>query len=897
MKKILPFLCLLLIVSGTMAQGMTLRFTGRTDTGSYVRLDSVKVENITRSWTETLVYPDTVLTLTSTGISGASANNASIKVFPNPCDGKTNLSLLLADNDDVALRVFDLTGREVASFSKSLEAGNYMFDLCLSAPQVYIAVVSTSKGRSTVKMVNRGRGSMNSISAKNVRKIHGKRLSQNEFLSGDEFRYLGYAVSDGQVVVSRLIQQSQRTSEDFTMFFGNMTFPTVRTDTITNILDVSAVCGVSVLNSGGYPVTDCGVCYGTNPNPTTADSISAVANAGLGVFICNVTNLTPRTTYHVRAYATTLAGTAYGAERFFTTIDVPSVITDMTTNITGRTATCAGEVLTDGGSPITERGICYDTTPNPTTANRVSVASATGLGSYACNLVNLFSGTTYYIRAYATNAAGTSYGAEERFTTLSLASVTTDSIMNITDTSATFAGNVVSNGGGTVLSRGFCYSNTQNPTIADSLLVASSSGLGSYTCNVSGLAAGTTYYVRAYATTYAGTSYGVQKAFTTLSLPSVITYMVFNVGPHSATGGGSVISDGGSAITARGVCYDTVPNPTILGNNIADTLNQAGGFVLNFPNLVSSATYYVRAYAVNSVGLTYGSEVNFTTLQSSVPAGALNGAFSVDSNRVVHFSQGNLQWSATGGDTVATVHNVAGGGTSAGTWRFALHQYDFVGGDTAGNVYANGVKCDNDSVSSSYTGWIDLFSWGTSGYGNKFPYMVSTRDMDYGNGNADISGTDYDWGVYNAISNGGNQSGQWRTLTNDEWTYLLQTRANAGNKYGVACVNGVNGLVILPDIWVLPNGLSFSSGCTAYTQNVYTAVQWQLMEANGAVFLPAAGYRHLRMWIWGNYGQYWTSTAWGYPCGYEIDFGSNTLYHNPHNREFANSVRLVRDAH
>lgn len=118
--------------------------------------------------------------------------------------------------------------------------------------------------------------------------------------------------------------------------------------------------------------------------------------------------------------------------------------------------------------------------------------------------------------------------------------------------------------------------------------------------------------------------------------------------------------------------------------------------------------------------------------------GVLPGAFSVSATKKVNFSQGNLQYQA-----------------STKTWRFAENQYDMIG-------------AANSNISSTYNGWIDLFGWGTSGYNNKYPYMTSTTNADYGDGNNDIAGTNYDWGVYNAISNGGNAKGLWRTLTTAE---------------------------------------------------------------------------------------------------------------------------------
>ena len=165
--------------------------------------------------------------------------------------------------------------------------------------------------------------------------------------------------------------------------------------------------------------------------------------------------------------------------------------------------------------------------------------------------------------------------------------------------------------------------------------------------------------------------------------------------------------------------------------------------------------------------------------------GALPGLFSVSATQQVHFSQGNLQYQA-----------------STKTWRFAEHQYDFVGTQTADNFgyYGGNVSgSDNRNISSTYNGWIDLFGWGTGGN----PTLSPSYPEGYG--------TFVDWGC-NAISNGGNTTNLWRTLTIAEWNYLLNTRTDASSKCGTGNINGVGGLIILPDSWTLPSECSFTSG-------------------------------------------------------------------------------------
>ena len=250
---------------------------------------------------------------------------------------------------------------------------------------------------------------------------------------------------------------------------------------------------------------------------------------------------------------------------------------------------------------------------------------------------------------------------------------------------------------------------------------------------------------------------------------------------------------------------------------------------------------------------------------SATEEGALNGTFTVNgSGGKVQFSQGNLQYQA-----------------STCTWRFAENQWDMIGDD-------------NSNISASYTGWIDLFCWGT---GNN-PTNASTNISDYS--------TFTDWGV-NAISNGGNQANQWRTLTKAEWGYLFQNRADAGNKYGAAKVNGITGVVLLPDNWTLPSDCGFTAGMTSASSwsdwslvastNIYDAVHWSEMEKAGAVFLPAAGSRDgTEVGYVGLSGRYWSATVYNTNYAYRLYYYSDRI--NPKgfdgDRDSGRSVRLVR---
>ena len=221
-------------------------------------------------------------------------------------------------------------------------------------------------------------------------------------------------------------------------------------------------------------------------------------------------------------------------------------------------------------------------------------------------------------------------------------------------------------------------------------------------------------------------------------------------------------------------------------------------------------------------------------LQIYKPEGGLGGKFSVGDGKQVYFSQGNLQYQA-----------------STQAWQFAENQWEHIGNNPGNTVTGEARATQSD--------WIDLFGWGTSGHNND-PYMID-QTGNYGDGANDIAGTQYDWGVKNAISNGGDVANKWRTLTSGEWTYLLKTRTtSSGLRYAMAQVQGVNGLVLLPDNW------STSTYTFSSTNPSISNENWSKIEAAGAVFLPVTGYRMVsEMYYADLYGNYWsssTTSAW-----------------------------------
>lgn len=325
----------------------------------------------------------------------------------------------------------------------------------------------------------------------------------------------------------------------------------------------------------------------------------------------------------------------------------------------------------------------------------------------------------------------------------------------------------------------------------------------------------------------------------------------------------------------------------------------------------TSTTYSFTKTATSDVG---NDGTKITGIKIPFSKFTLPGEFSVSNTKQVRFSPGNLQYQA-----------------STNTWRFAEHQWDYVG-----NAAGNTTTGDDRATQSA---WIDLFAWGTSGYDDPssdhdvyYHPWDNTESQYYGPGSVsgfDISGdnltgdlTKYDWGVFNAI--GASPAGTWRTPTAAEWQWLLAPKTGDPDpgtncrtsstvngvenaRYAKASVNGIKGLIIFPDSYTHPAGVTLPSGINtkdaAYTVNTYTAADWSAIQAAGAVFLPAAGYRY---WYKGSdyridgnntYGGYWTRT-----CGSNngnaqaIYFSeSNVSSYDDRARWTSISVRLIHD--
>ena len=455
--------------------------------------------------------------------------------------------------------------------------------------------------------------------------------------------------------------------------------------------------------------------------------------------------------------------------------------------------------------------------------------------------------------------------------------VTTYNPTDITSTGATCCADVTAETGSDIRELGICWGTSAYPTAENSHLSTTTWNVP-FVCTISDLVPETKYHVRAYALNGTSYVYGDDKSFTTLAEGGGGGQTFSITATANPSNGGTVIGSG---------IYQEGQQCTIIATANAD---------YDFVNWTENGAFCSMDESYSFVANSNRSLVaNFTYIgggggNGSVPTGAINGRFTINSSGYqVYFSQGNLQYI---------------GSASPAYWKFAENQYDYLGTTT-------GQDSDSHYVDR------DLFGWGTSGYAHGAncyqPWSTSINSSDYyAYGNLQYNLYDQngqaDWG-YNAISNGGNTTNTWRTLTggaNGEWNYVFNERSAStvngisNARFAKACVNGVYGVVLFPDSYTHPSGVSQPTGINetgnaGWNGNNYTAADFGLMQDAGAVFLPAAGYRNgTSVYAAGTNGFYWSSTYNGSRNACRLNFHSGSV--NPQNNGIRNSgfsVRLV----
>jgi hypothetical protein len=386
----------------------------------------------------------------------------------------------------------------------------------------------------------------------------------------------------------------------------------------TSITSSTLTSGGVIDADGGAFVTARGIVWNTNTNPTVSLSTKTTDGTGIGTFSSAITGLTSGVTYYVRAYATNSVGTKYGPEISVNTAQAAATLASTTaaSSIGSTSATSGGNITYNGGAAVSVSGLVWSTTSTPTTSDSKTTNGAAN-GIFTSNLTGLTPGTLYYVRSYATNSVGTSYGAQTSFTTLNTASISaTAPATSITSSTATTGGNITSDGGASVTARGIVWNTSIDPIISLSTKTTDATGTGTYTSSLVGLSPATVYYYRSYATNSVGTVYGPQASFTTNAIaPTLTTIAASGISKYAASAGGTILSNGGTPVTISGICWGTTTTPTTSNNKTTDGTT-SGTFTSSITGLTAGTTYYVRAYATNAIGTSYGTAQSFTTLTS-----------------------------------------------------------------------------------------------------------------------------------------------------------------------------------------------------------------------------------------------------------------------------------------
>jgi hypothetical protein len=393
--------------------------------------------------------------------------------------------------------------------------------------------------------------------------------------------------------------------------------PILTTTEPSEIAQTTVTSGGNITSMGGEKIIIAGICFSLSANPSVKNNHT---NDGkeIGSFISNLKDLTPGTKYYIRAYAYNKAGIGYGNEITFTTnpVELPTLSTNELTSVKSNSVISGGNITNDGGGTITDRGICWSTSTAPS-IEESHISSGNGIGSFISNITELSEATIYYVRAYATNSAGTSYGNELSFITLGQApTAITQAACCTTTTGAKLNGLVNANNLSTRVTFEYGLTKAYENSVAASQNPVTGNNTTSVSASISGINPGELYHFRIKAVNSVGSAFGEDFTFASVPIivPALNTTIVTSITTSSAISGGNITSDGGGSITSRGVCWGTSPSPTISNDKTSDGTGN-GSFISYVNGLQAGTLYYIRSYATNSLGTDYGNELSFLTDQ------------------------------------------------------------------------------------------------------------------------------------------------------------------------------------------------------------------------------------------------------------------------------------------
>lgn len=327
MKKFIFLSLMLLVMGGLFAQNaVTLTFTGKSQNTPSIKLDSVCIKNLSRNWTEVIYYPDNVFTMSTVGIESWESENGATTLLqntPNPFEGSTDFKLLLTHKDKVKFAIYDINGKEIAQYQRTVAAGEHQFRAFMSTPQTYLLSVTTKDGNVAIKMVNTGKTGeqchIDYISSQPLSEEQIRKEGTHKFTIGDRMQYTGYTtLSHGETHVS--LSKVQSGSENIIFVFPDddpmAVKPTVQTLNVDRASGGTAEITSKVVSDGGSQILEAGVIVGID-SALTGQVLTFIGGniAKDGIYSTAATELNrdiKYTRFYVRAYARNIAGTAYG---------------------------------------------------------------------------------------------------------------------------------------------------------------------------------------------------------------------------------------------------------------------------------------------------------------------------------------------------------------------------------------------------------------------------------------------------------------------------------------------------------------------------------------------------------------------------------------------------------
>ncbi|MDR0758148.1 MAG: hypothetical protein LBF85_09925 [Tannerella sp.] len=387
----------------------------------------------------------------------------------------------------------------------------------------------------------------------------------------------------------------------------------------------SIVLKSTVVRANGYVISERGFCWSTETQPTPAQSWYIAVGEGKGEFIGTIEGLQGNTKYYFRAYAVNEKGTSYSDEDTLTTNSGLGIV--RTLDVTNRRATMAtggGKIELYGEGEIVSYGIFKASSESMTNKDTIRSTNPIVADSFLCSISGLSADTKYYVQAFVTNGFGTFVGDVVDFSTGNGKPVI-DSIrvlnppIDIGYTEVTVVSGVLEEGDGTIEESGFCWSEIPHPTTESGNRVPCrfQGEIGPFVAQIDGLTPRHTYYFRAYAKNGFGTVYSNNELIITTKsqLPTLRTNSpTVNSAQGTVVAGGQIQDQGKSPIIAKGICYSSTNQaPTIDGSSVSIGVSDA--FSVELSGLKGETTYYIRAYAKNSEGESYGETVTITLPQ------------------------------------------------------------------------------------------------------------------------------------------------------------------------------------------------------------------------------------------------------------------------------------------